>query len=86
MSPATGQSLTAARPGADVALGGFGGFFDLKAAGYSDPLLVAAAYHMDNLACPAGTGLREQPLSRQAGPRARYSGADGGERTGMSAR
>lgn len=31
-----------ARPGADVALGGFGGFFDLKAAGYSDPLLVAA--------------------------------------------
>jgi len=30
------------RPGADVALGGFGGFFDLKAAGYSDPLLVAA--------------------------------------------
>jgi phosphoribosylformylglycinamidine cyclo-ligase len=31
-----------ARPGADVELGGFGGFFDLKAAGYSDPLLVAA--------------------------------------------
>ena len=31
-----------ARPGADVALGGFGGFFDLKAAGYDDPLLVAA--------------------------------------------
>ena len=30
------------RPGADVQLGGFGGFFDLKAAGYSDPLLVAA--------------------------------------------
>ncbi len=30
------------RPGADVALGGFGGLFDLKAAGYSDPLLVAA--------------------------------------------
>lgn len=30
------------RPGADVELGGFGGFFDLKAAGYSDPLLVAA--------------------------------------------
>ena len=30
------------RPGADVALGGFGGFFDLAAAGYSDPLLVAA--------------------------------------------
>ncbi|HEU5482037.1 MAG TPA: phosphoribosylformylglycinamidine cyclo-ligase [Sphingomicrobium sp.] len=30
------------RPGADVDLGGFGGLFDLKAAGYSDPLLVAA--------------------------------------------
>jgi phosphoribosylformylglycinamidine cyclo-ligase len=31
-----------ARPGADAELGGFGGFFDLKAAGYKDPLLVAA--------------------------------------------
>lgn len=31
-----------ARPGADAELGGFGGLFDLKAAGYSDPLLVAA--------------------------------------------
>src|SRR3954449_8170983 len=31
-----------ARPGADAELGGFGGFFDLKAAGYDDPLLVAA--------------------------------------------
>ncbi len=31
-----------ARPGADAELGGFGGFFDLKAAGYLDPLLVAA--------------------------------------------
>jgi len=31
-----------ARPGADAELGGFGGFFDLRAAGYSDPLLVAA--------------------------------------------
>lgn len=30
------------RPGADAELGGFGGFFDLKAAGYNDPLLVAA--------------------------------------------
>ena len=30
------------RPGADVELGGFGGLFDLKAAGYRDPLLVAA--------------------------------------------
>src|SRR6187401_1398753 len=31
-----------ARPGAIAELGGFGGFFDLKAAGYDDPLLVAA--------------------------------------------
>ena len=30
------------RPGADAELGGFGGLFDLKAAGYSDPLLIAA--------------------------------------------
>lgn len=29
-----------ARPGADAELGGFGGFFDLRAAGYTDPLLV----------------------------------------------
>ncbi|MGV2496943.1 phosphoribosylformylglycinamidine cyclo-ligase [Pelagerythrobacter aerophilus] len=31
-----------ARAGADGEIGGFGGFFDPKAAGYSDPLLVAA--------------------------------------------
>jgi phosphoribosylformylglycinamidine cyclo-ligase len=31
-----------ARAGADAALGGFGGIFDLKAAGYVDPLIVAA--------------------------------------------
>ncbi len=31
-----------ARPGADAELGGFGGFFDPRAAGYRDPLLVAA--------------------------------------------
>jgi phosphoribosylformylglycinamidine cyclo-ligase len=31
-----------ARPGAEAELGGFGGFFDLKATGYHDPLLVAA--------------------------------------------
>jgi len=30
-----------ARPGADVALGGFGGAFDLKAAGFKDPVLVS---------------------------------------------
>jgi phosphoribosylformylglycinamidine cyclo-ligase len=31
-----------ARPGATSELGGFGGFFDPRAAGYTDPLLVAA--------------------------------------------
>ncbi|MEX0590269.1 MAG: phosphoribosylformylglycinamidine cyclo-ligase [Xanthobacteraceae bacterium] len=31
-----------ARPGAKADIGGFGGLFDLKKAGYSDPLLVAA--------------------------------------------
>ncbi len=30
------------RPGADGEIGGFGGVFDLKAAGFSDPVLVAA--------------------------------------------
>ena len=30
------------RPGADGALGGFGGLFDLRAAGFEDPVLVAA--------------------------------------------
>lgn len=30
------------RPGADAELGGFGAFFDPRAAGYTDPLLVAA--------------------------------------------
>jgi phosphoribosylformylglycinamidine cyclo-ligase len=30
------------RPGAEADLGGFGGFFDLRAAGFRDPLLVAA--------------------------------------------
>src|SRR5579863_1820918 len=30
------------RPGADAEIGGFGGIFDLKAAGFRDPVLVAA--------------------------------------------
>src|SRR5688572_33455498 len=30
------------RPGADADLGGFGGLFDLKAAGFRDPVLVAS--------------------------------------------
>ncbi len=35
-------AASTARPGAAARLGGFGGFFDLAAAGYRDPLLVAA--------------------------------------------
>ena len=31
-----------ARPGADAEIGGFGGLFDLKSAGFTDPVLVAA--------------------------------------------
>jgi phosphoribosylformylglycinamidine cyclo-ligase len=34
-------ALATRRPGADAALGGFGALFDLKAAGYDDPLLVS---------------------------------------------
>ncbi|MCB1463031.1 MAG: phosphoribosylformylglycinamidine cyclo-ligase, partial [Nitratireductor sp.] len=30
------------RPGSDTEIGGFGGLFDLKAAGFTDPVLVAA--------------------------------------------
>lgn len=33
---------TTARPGAHTEIGGFGGLFDLKAAGFKDPVLVAA--------------------------------------------
>jgi phosphoribosylformylglycinamidine cyclo-ligase len=36
------QAKATARPGADVDLGGFGALFDLKAAGFTDPILVAA--------------------------------------------
>jgi len=35
------HAKSTARPGAEVALGGFGGAFDLKAAGYDDPILVS---------------------------------------------
>jgi carboxyl-terminal processing protease len=51
-----------------------------------DPLLVAAAFHVDSGACPVAL-TRESPLSRAKGSaRARYDGADGGERSGMIAR
>jgi hypothetical protein len=51
----------------------------------ADPLLVAAAHHVDNGACPMASA-REQPQSRSASKRVPYRGADGGERVGMSAR
>ena len=34
-------AASTSRSGCDVSLGGFGGCFDLKAAGYKDPLLVS---------------------------------------------
>ena len=40
--PSSRLSSDTARPGADATLGGFGGLFDLKAAGFNDPMLVAA--------------------------------------------
>jgi carboxyl-terminal processing protease len=51
----------------------------------NDPLLVAAAAHVDSGACPVAL-TRETPLSRSITGRPRYTGADGGERPGMSAR
>lgn len=38
----SGDAKRTRRAGADAALGGFGALFDLKAAGYHDPILVAA--------------------------------------------
>ena len=50
-----------------------------------DPLLVAAAFHVDSGACPVAL-TRETPSSRGGAARKRYNGADGGEKSGMSAR
>ncbi|MEE2692681.1 MAG: phosphoribosylformylglycinamidine cyclo-ligase [Pseudomonadota bacterium] len=41
VSAITPLAKATARAGADAALGGFGGLFDLKAAGYRDPILVS---------------------------------------------
>jgi carboxyl-terminal processing protease len=60
--------------------------FTRPVADVNDPLLVGAAYHADHGACPPGTSARELPQSRSTSPRQAYNGADGGERTGMSAR
>jgi phosphoribosylformylglycinamidine cyclo-ligase len=48
------------RPGADAALGGFGALFDLKAAGYIDPLLVTTTDGVGTkLKVAAETGLHD---------------------------
>jgi carboxyl-terminal processing protease len=59
--------------------------FSLPIGDVFDPLLVAAAHHVDNGACPVAR-TREPPQSRLGATRKRYNGADGGERSGMSAR
>jgi hypothetical protein len=60
--------------------------FSVPIGDIQDPLLVTAAAHVDNGACPVAL-TRETPSSRSASSgRARYNGADGGERSGMSAR
>jgi carboxyl-terminal processing protease len=50
-----------------------------------DPLLVAAAFHADGGGCPVSQA-RETAQSRDPATRKRYTGADGGEKSGMSAR
>src|ERR1700751_2244629 len=42
VDPITPMARSTAPPGADAEIGGFGGLFDLKAAGFADPVLVAA--------------------------------------------
>jgi len=42
VSAIKGLAKSTRRPGADTDLGGFGGLFDLKSAGFRDPILVAA--------------------------------------------
>jgi carboxyl-terminal processing protease len=60
--------------------------FSKQIGAFDDPLLVTAAAHVDGGACPVAL-TRETPSARStAGSRARYNGADGGERSGMSAR
>jgi hypothetical protein len=53
--------------------------------GTTDPLLVAAAHYIDNGSCPVALS-REGPQSRSGAPRRGNTGADGGERSGMTAR
>jgi hypothetical protein len=50
-----------------------------------DPLLVAAAHYIDNGSCPVAL-TREAAQSRSGAPRRANTGADGGERSGMSGR
>ena len=59
--------------------------FSLPIGDLADPLLVAAANVIDTGTCPVAL-TRETPQARSITGRKRYDGADGGERTGMSAR
>jgi carboxyl-terminal processing protease len=59
--------------------------FTLPIGDLADPLLVTAAHYIDNAACPVAL-TREIPQSRRGAPRRANPGADGGERSGMSAR
>jgi hypothetical protein len=72
-----------ARPGAGAELGGSAGFFDLKAAGYRDPLLVAAndgvgtklklAIDADGTTASASTSSRCAPTTWSCRARSRCS-------------
>ena len=56
------------RPGADAALGGFGALFDLKAAGYDDPLLVTTTDGVGTkLKIAIETGLHDTRRHRSGG-------------------
>ena len=52
------------RPGGDGGLGGFGGLFDLKAAGFQDPLLVAATDGVGTKLLLAGEADRLEDLGQ----------------------
>jgi len=53
-----------AAAGADAEIGGFGGLFDLKAAGFTDPVLVAATDGADGSTLP-GEGMAEAHAAKK---------------------
>src|SRR2546427_10115923 len=64
-----------ARAGADAEIGGFGGLFDLKGAGFKDPVLVAAP---DRGGTKGKIALRTGLHGRLWGERGAMSGNDAG--------